>query len=96
MIGCVLQNVATGRFHPIFFRVAPMPSGADSDAGMLRYKSKMHHTEGYDTHEDAIVYGKKLCTENNWTWDDRVIGWTGEGIPAMVEWFQNPPVAVAA
>lgn len=38
---------AGARFHPIVFRDAPFPSGGD------RYKSKGHHTEGFESMEDA-------------------------------------------
>jgi hypothetical protein len=47
----VTQNTTTGRFHPFVWRQAPTPS--DDGTGLVRYRSKMHHTEGFTTHGEA-------------------------------------------
>ena len=47
----MLMNTATGRWHPILFRPAPAPSG--DVHGFERYRSKGHHTEGFDTEPAA-------------------------------------------
>jgi hypothetical protein len=85
----ILTNTKTGRFHPIFFRLAPMPGGAEI-AGALRYKSAQHHTAGFDTLEEAEADLVKASTsqvlegvqDSGRRWD-----WDGEGVPAMVEFF---------
>jgi hypothetical protein len=80
----ILTNTATGRFHPIVFRPAPMPSGADLDAGMQRHKSLGHHTEGFDVIEDAVAF----IASKPGQYDTGMRGeWDGADVPAMVMWF---------
>ncbi len=50
---CIVEHAPTGRFHPIYFRYAPMPGGG-MEGPDARYKSGGHHTEGFDTHADAL------------------------------------------
>lgn len=78
-----LVNFATDRFHPILFRLSPTPSG------IQRYKSKGHHTIGFDTFEEAEKHvleemvpklGGARVVSNVYDWD-------GEGVPAMIEYF---------
>ena len=85
----ILQNTATGRFHPIIFRPAPTPSESGLTSGPMRHKSAGHHTDGFATLEEAIadIEGKGL--ENCgavWEWD-------GDGVPAMVQWFSTTGAA---
>lgn len=47
----ISENLTTGRFHPFIWRPAPTPS--DDGTGLLRYRSKAHHTGGFDTLEAA-------------------------------------------
>lgn len=47
----MLQNDVTKRFHPIIFWECPMPSQELGSA--VRWKSKGHHTEGFEKREDA-------------------------------------------
>ncbi len=80
-----LKNTATGRFHPIVFRMAPMPGNADATLSAQRYKSLGHHTTGFDTLEAAqahVTSEKTTLVDVGTIWD-----WDGEGIPAMIEWF---------
>lgn len=82
----ILRNAATGRFHPIAFRMYPHP--ADSVDGPCRYKSIGHHTEGFDNIEDAKVdtVAKPPCSLIDEIWD-----WDGVELPAMVTWFKRLP-----
>jgi hypothetical protein len=84
--GGILRNKATGRFHPILFRPAPMPGGADVESGALRHKSLAHHTDGLDTLEEAREWlaARADTTDSGAVWD-----WSGYGTPAMVEWFSS-------
>ena len=54
---CILHNVKTGIFHPAFFEESPLPGPVPTveDTTVVRLKSKMHHTEGYRTIEEAKV-----------------------------------------
>ncbi len=80
----LLLNVKTGRFHPISFQPAPIPGGRI----VGRYDSQAHHTEGFDTRDEANAHIQEIVTRDpeyyatgrEWTWD-------GEGVPAMVEFF---------
>lgn len=76
----ILTNTATGRFHPIVFRMAPLPGDSD----IPRYKSMGHHTDGFDSLEDAE---KHIALQSEWTDTGRRWEWSGEDVPAMVEYF---------
>lgn len=80
----LLKNIATGRFHPILFRPAPMPGNADGESPAQRYRSKGHHTTGFATVEEAVTYVK---ANPDFTWTERVWEWDGTGVPALTEWF---------
>lgn len=81
----ILTNTKTGRFHPIVFRRSPLPSeGARDETVAQRHKSIGHHTDGFDTIEEAE---KHLADHPEvedkgarWAWD-------GECMPALVHWF---------
>lgn len=88
-----LHNVQTNRFHPILFIESPLP-GPPSDDKPIRHKSKGHHTEGFETREEAIAHCQelipqlipdsigepRLCIDKDFPWD-------GDDIPAMVVVF---------
>ena len=82
-----LHNLKTDRYHPIVFDSRPLPSD-DGSERMTRYKSRGHHTAGFDIREEAIEDCRSLCdkmgsldcTEKDFPWD-------GEDIPAMVVFF---------
>jgi hypothetical protein len=84
---CVLLNTATGRFHPILFRMAPLPGGSN----VPRWKSIGHHTDGFDTIEQAIAYIKdnEDCRMFGiiYLWDGKDVPWDGKDVPAMVSFF---------
>jgi hypothetical protein len=83
-IACMLINVQTKRWHPILFREALFP-GCES---LGRYKSSGHHTNGFDTIEEAIsslrdcdIFKVKLVCN--------IYSWDGKETPAMVELIPN-------
>jgi len=55
-IVCILHNTRTGIFHPAFFEESPLPGPMLSveETEIVRLKSKMHHTGGYPTIEEAV------------------------------------------
>lgn len=80
----ILKNTQTGRFHPIVFRPAPMPGGADAESNAMRHKSLGHHTNGLDTIEAANDW---IAQQGSMVNAGVVYDWDGVGVPAMVEWF---------
>lgn len=82
-----LQNTATNRYYPIFFRPAPAPSERSSDS-MHRYRSSGHHTNGFDTLELAQEWIKTWTRTKPDMEDTGLVWlWNGEGVPALTEWF---------
>ncbi len=55
---CILHDVREGRFHPCFVEEKPMPGPVlpPDEVKVVRAKSKMHHTGGFDTFEEAQAY----------------------------------------
>lgn len=86
MYAAILQNTATGRFHPIVFRRAPMPGNSDGDSEPKRYKSRGHHTEGFESSELAVAH----IGERKWTDTGARCVWDGEGVPALIVWIGGP------
>jgi hypothetical protein len=84
----MLKNTATGRWHPILFRPAFTPSGGVT--GMERYRSKGHHTTGFDTEPEAKAHIDEHIADNRGWWSETVWEWDGSGVPAMTEWFKLP------
>lgn len=84
-----LHNIKTDRYHPIMFEERPTPSHQEGDS-LMRSKSLGHHTEGFDTREEALnecqtlasQHGMNLCIEKDFPWD-------GECTPAMVTYFSE-------
>jgi hypothetical protein len=87
-----LHNTKTNRYHPILFRESPLPS-ASTGSSLMRHKSIGHHTDGFDTRDEALSYcekmardleteagGVRLCLDRDFAWD-------GEDVPAMVVFF---------
>lgn len=91
----MLFNVALRRWHPIIFLPAPTPG--DVDVG--RYKSKMHHTAGFETRAAALAeidtgglaekVREHLCPQTATCLDGDIV-WDGEGIPAHGMLFTDP------
>lgn len=84
----VLRNMKDGRFHPIIFRMAPMPGAADVELMAQRFKSMGHHTQGFASMDEVSAYFAdpeviaKGIKDTGRKWD-----WDGEEVPAMVEFF---------
>ena len=97
MIGGILHNTKLDRWHPIWFRPAPMPSGADTDFAMLRHHSFGHHTDGFETLEAAQADITGICAKSEGKHHDCGAIWAcdGEEIPAMTQWFPSPWKAAA-
>ncbi len=75
----MLVNTATNRFHPISFRPAPMP-GPVTENSLPRYKSLGHHTDGFDTIEEA---NKWIDEQDAMCKIDYSFDWLGDDIPAV-------------
>jgi hypothetical protein len=80
---CLLLNMQTKRWHPIYFYISP-PPGPYVKREHERYKSSSHHTSGFATVEEAID-DIKLSKMSKLT--GVIYGWDGESTPAMVEFF---------
>lgn len=81
--GALLHNTKDHRWHPILFRMAPLPGGSE----LNRLKSHGHHTGGFETRDAAIANLEKFKSDNypsmavDLTND---IEWDGQGVPAAV------------
>lgn len=86
----MLHNQKLNRWHPILFENTFAPGDGEVSA----YKSRMHHTSGFATREEAvndIPNLKERVNSHIGPVDkiaiDKDIEWDGEGIPAMVDFF---------
>lgn len=86
---CILQSVKTGRYHPCFVEEHPMPGPIPDalDTKFVCAKSKMHHTGGFVTLDEAInqikngLDGRLELPEKNRSivpilWDDEQMSFT--------------------
>ncbi len=88
----MLHNTAAGTYHPIFYLESPLPCGEAANH-ITRYKSKMHHTGGFKTLEEATadIHSNLVARikENFFTAPDieieNHIEWNGEGVPADIQ-----------
>lgn len=87
----MLHNTSTNKYHPIFYLESPLPGGweADGNKGFIRYKSKGHHTIGFDTRDGAIesinneLIGQIKSIGHNPNLElDTDLPWDGVEIPA--------------
>jgi len=79
----MIHNEKLDRWHPVMFRMSPLPGGSDID----RLKSNGHHTDGFMTRDEAIAHVEsRLIPELPDVTFDReyVQPWDGESIPASV------------
>lgn len=53
----ILHNKFTGRYHPAFFEEQPLPGPVkpSNEEQVVRLRSKMHHTAGFETLEEAQI-----------------------------------------
>ena len=85
----MLRNTKEDKYHPIVFEESPLP-GPPSDNKIVRHKSKMHHTSGFDTRQEALdSIDKMMETEpmKKHLDEDKDFDWDGEGVPALVKFF---------
>jgi hypothetical protein len=80
----MLHNTATNRYHPIVFRPAPSTSDGSGPAKAFRYRSKGHHTAGFDTKEEAM---QNIAKQPAFEWSGLEWAWDGVEMPAMTWWF---------
>lgn len=80
-----LHNLKTNRYHPILFQYKPLPGGD----GPNRWKSSAHHTDGFDTREQALEFIRSDDKRNAALAIERDFSWDGEDIPAMVVFFSQ-------
>ena len=87
MIFGMLLNTKTHRWHPILFRPAPMPG--DPEMKIPRYKSKGHHTEGFETEDEALGYILTACEQHGFEnrTDEYQALWNGEEVPLAMTYF---------
>lgn len=88
----MLFNTSSNRWHPIFYFESPLPGPYDEQS-IVRYKSKGHHTVGFDNREDALkecvsvkdrLINEMSCPDViDETNEDLV--WDGEGMPTDIQ-----------
>lgn len=105
MVITVERNEYTNRFHPFAWREAPLPS-ADPDETICRFKSKMHHTAGFETVEEARAFAsgematgiREVFGTATLRLDDiGEMAWQPGEVPASVRWMDREglePVAL--
>jgi len=84
-IWCILHNVKKGTFHPAFFEEAPFPGPVPGVEKVKtgRLKSKMHHTTGFRSLEEAqrdlrdnaltsLVVDQRNFSEHPILWDGNI------------------------
>jgi len=87
----ILHNTSSDRWHPVLFTESPLP-GPEELGKPIRHKSRMHHTKGFATRDEAItsareelavkVPGAKFALDADLSWD-------GDGIPALTIFFDE-------
>lgn len=90
----ILRNEREGTFHPIVFAESPLP-GPPDEKKPVRYKSKVHHTTGFATREEAVENATKVLAPEvgddvRFALVDDVV-WDGERVPAVVAFFISLP-----
>lgn len=58
----MLKNTLSNKYHPIFYWECPLPAGQLGDH--LRWKSKGHHTTGFDNRDEAVSSAMELVRQN--------------------------------
>lgn len=92
----MVHDVKNKRWHPIVYVENPLP-GPPSDDKPVRHKSKMHHTGGFLTREEAVTSANELAATiiNQKCWpsckmsiaEGEDIPWDGSDVPADVAFF---------
>lgn len=91
----LIHNVTGNSWHPVVFTESPMP-GPPEPGKPIRHKSKMHHTIGFGTREEAELNAtndllprvrEQFIGEPQLKLD-HVFEWDGSGIPTLVAFFE--------
>ena len=87
----MLKNTNNGTFHPIMYFESPLP-GPENENSVTRYKSKGHHTSGFESREKALEEANNIEVKLKETLYSSVtkelegdLEWDGEGIPADIQ-----------
>jgi hypothetical protein len=88
----LLLNTSTNRMHFIVFRPASAPSEDEKDEAH-RYRSLGHHTDGFDTRDEAVAFiMAKIKEGKNWSFLDMTWQWDGQDLPVMTFWFADKDI----
>lgn len=88
-IVAMLLNQATNRYHPVVFAMAPLPGGHTSEGGE-RYKTRGHHTTGFESRDEAVAFAEKEYVARIPGGRPALGGdilWDGQDTPAMSIFF---------
>ena len=83
---CIRKHSKTDRFHAFFYEEKPLPGPTKSseETNPVRLKSKMHHTQGFDTFDEAkaeideMREKKKLKIDDENVWTESALDWNGD------------------
>lgn len=75
----ILKNEDSGRYHPILFYASPRPSDDREPGRVCRHRSSGHHTDGFDTVEEAqeMISSEPVLNDTG-----LILAWDGVEIPA--------------
>ena len=98
MLVTIAHNEQTGKYHPFVWYNSPAPS-EDGTEPFTRFKSKMHHTGGFETEEEARAEIPKVAQIVRERFGlatirtDAVIRmtWGPNEVPAAVQWMEREP-----
>lgn len=94
----MIHNTARNTWHPVVFVESPLP-GLWTEYKPVRHKSKMHHTSGFSSRDEAAVNARtdlfqrvrensigepRLALAEDFEWD-------GEGVPTISTVFAPTP-----
>lgn len=101
----ILFNTKNNTYHPIYFLQSGFPGGADAkvNQNIVRFKSKGHHTFGFNERQAALqsiherlVPGIKDAGYNVTLEVDQDSEWDGEGTPTDIVLRLESELAVAS
>lgn len=98
----IIKNTTANTYHPIVF-VESLPPGPieDFNPNSFRVKSKMHHTFGFPTKEEAVKNINESLVQSvseNFIGTPKLdleaeIEWNGDGIPIITCFFIDGKLA---
>lgn len=96
LIVSMIHNLKDNRWHPVYFRPAPLPGPDGEKFG--RYRSGGHHTDGFPTRDEALAGAKEIGEKLHAHSGAEVryslaadFPWDGEDVPAMTAFFDDSP-----